>query len=157
MSSNPFKDTMSVRIPMSMWGRDHWGTLLYLETCAVDGKGRISNDRMRTDKERHPAEWAARAHKLGCDGGSYPSRLKGGKKQPGHDDWDCCLDLIDHDLITLAPTGKGTWRVTLTINGWRYAHALRIWRALGNSTGTFVPDHMIHNTCPLCGEPCTAD
>ena len=69
-------------IPMNKWGKDHWSTLIYLETLAVDNKGfaKPENIRMRTNEIRHP-------HLVGhtfpgsnaLSGSAYPTKLKEGE------------------------------------------------------------------------------
>ena len=94
-------------ITMNKWGKDHWSTLMYLETLAVDNKGfaKPVNARMRTNEKRHP-------HLIGhtflgsnaLNGSSYPTRLKDGVVE-GHDDWDCVDDAIEERLIEDIGTG----------------------------------------------------
>ena len=94
-------------IPMNKWGKDHWSTLMYLETLAVDHKGLAKpvNARMRTNEIRHP-------HLLGnpgfssdaLNGSGYPTRLNDGEVK-GHDDWDCVDDAIEERLIEDVGTG----------------------------------------------------
>lgn len=94
-------------IPMERWGKDHWSTLAYLETLAVDGSGWAIpvNVRMRTNEIRHP-------HLVGntgtgsnaLHGSKYPTRLKEGEVK-GHDDWDCVDDAIKEGLVKDVGTG----------------------------------------------------
>lgn len=94
-------------IPMSKWGKDHWSTLAYLETLAVDGSGLAKpvNARMRTNEKRHP-------HLIGntgfsssaLDGSGYPTRLKDGEVE-GHDDWDCVDDATEEGITEDVGTG----------------------------------------------------
>lgn len=118
--------------PMERWGRDHWSTLLYVESCAVDGRGQLNGAKMRGRDER------------------YPTRLADGKAQM-HSDWDCLDDMRHAGLVreTVATNlnlkdGDGirrhwaeveTWG--LTEYGWLVAGALRRHRAEGS--GPFTP------------------
>lgn len=104
------------------FGRDHYSTLLYVESCAVDGGGRIDHDRMRCDLGRHPvlAAAGARATLFGSpDGADYPTRLRkvGGRAEElaDHDDYDCLDDLVAAGWLTVRmPTpdvGEDVFRV----------------------------------------------
>ena len=94
-------------IPMNQWGKDHWSTLAYLETLAVENSGLAIpvNARMRTNEIRHP-------HLVGftpqgssaLNGSRYPTRLKEGEVKE-HDDWDCVDDATDEGLIEDVGTG----------------------------------------------------
>lgn len=96
-------------IPMSRWGKDHWSTLAYLETLAVDssfkGVAKPVNARMRTNEKRRP-------HLVGnvgyptsaLNGSQYPTRLKDGEVKD-HDDWDCVDDAVEEGLIEDVGTG----------------------------------------------------
>lgn len=96
-------------IPMEQWGRDHWSTLLYIESRCVDGYGMIDESKMRTyvygDKNQ-------------------PSRLKDGKlADDGHDDWACLNDMIRAGLVVEKEDNHFT--LALTDRGWQIASALR--------------------------------
>lgn len=100
-------------VPMHRWGKDHWTTFAYVETRWVDHHGMLDHDRMRCDRQRHPAFYSAkrRTTALGsdADGARYPTRLKteapgpdgcwGAAKLAGHDDYDCLNDAIIEGLI----------------------------------------------------------
>src|SRR5271154_4036156 len=80
------------------FGRDHWTTFLYIETCCVDHGGMPNKVRMRCDRRRHP--WFV--HMNPADGmreGGYPTRLRDGAELHDHDDWDCIDDLIAEGLL----------------------------------------------------------
>ena len=77
-------------IPMNDWGKDHWSTLAYLETCVVDQNGYLDARRMRDSDP------------------SYPTRLYGHaadetRKVDNHSDWDCVSDFIAAGLVEPAP------------------------------------------------------
>lgn len=78
---------------ISKFGKDHWSTFCYVETRCVDYKGKIDNNHMRTDEDRHP--------KLNNGShGKYPTILHSGEKLENHDDWDCLDDLAKHGFLT---------------------------------------------------------
>lgn len=117
-------------VPIEKFGKDHWSTLLYLETCAVDGGGKIDGRKMRTFK------YGAKQH--------YHTRLNDGTEveDEQHDDWACMADMQDAGLI-YPPDGEDSrWyfgddnKVRLTDYGWLVAHSLRRWRAEGD--GAFI-------------------
>ncbi len=102
-----FKPCEMEHIPMKRWGKDHWSTLAYLETLAVDHKGLATpvNARMRTNEIRHP-------HLVGHTfpgsdalyASKYPTRIKDGEVE-GHDDWDCVDDATEEGLTEDVGTG----------------------------------------------------
>ena len=70
-------------VPPTDWGKDHWSTLAFLETAAVDNKGLVQNAHMRAHPRLHPKY----AHTGST--GEYPTRLKDGFELKDHDDWSC--------------------------------------------------------------------
>ena len=126
-------------IPMSNWGKDHWSTLLYLETLAVDNSGfaKPDNRKMRTNQIRHP-------HLVGhifpgsnaLDGSSYPTRLKEGEVKE-HDDWDCVDDAIEEELVEDVGTGLNrTYKFTK--KGKKAMAKLREFKQEGGNFQSFV-------------------
>ena len=125
--------------PMSKWGKDHWSTLAYLETLAVDKGGWAIpvNARMRTNEIRHP-------HLLGntgfssnaLNGSGYPTRLKEGEIE-GHDDWDCVDDAIEEELVEDVGTGLNR-AYKFTKLGKRVIAKLRQFKMDGGNFGDFV-------------------
>jgi hypothetical protein len=101
-------------VPPSMWGNDHFTTIVYAESCAVDAHGRINSARMRKVSSK------------------YPTRLRDGVTLARHDDYDCLEDMRAFGF--LEPTDDRDV-VTLTPAGWGLAWALRQARAL---TGKFM-------------------
>lgn len=103
-----FKPCEMKHIPISKWGKDHWSTLAYLETLAVDsGKKGLAipvNARMRTNEIRHPHLLGESFSTTALYGSKYPTRLKEGEVE-GHDDWDCVDDAIEEGLIEDVGTG----------------------------------------------------
>jgi hypothetical protein len=105
------------------FGRDHYSTLLYVETCAVDCGGRLDHDRMRCDLDRHPVLAAAGAHSAlfgEVDGHANPTRLRSvdGRTEEvaDHDDYDCLDDLVAAGWLTVqmptADAGEDVYRIT---------------------------------------------
>jgi hypothetical protein len=141
---------MAKIIPMSEWGHDHWSTLAYIETCAVEHQA-LDDQKMR------------------ADGKAYPTRLRGFSADPrravaGHSDWDCVLDMIAAGLLKAAPgtnphrrhplnndlAGRMAMRAApasqrkidryiLTPAGRTIANALREHKAAGGNFANFVP------------------
>ncbi len=98
-------------VPPELWGKDHFSTLVYLETRIVDGDGRLKSAHMRTKS----------------DGTKYPTRLDDGTELVGHDDWDCVRDLEHAGYVT---TRTGRFKVrpgpyALTDAGWNLAGRCR--------------------------------
>lgn len=134
--------------PMCLWGKDHWSTLGYIETCCVDHPehlvnevlgdeskgqiGRIDHRRMRTDQMRH-AELVG--HPAPPPGPKHPTRLQDGKTLDDHDDWDCLMDMEAFGLVEVISYVLG-W-IRLTDYGMMVAQALRNHKASGGSFGNF--------------------
>ena len=106
-------------VPRSKFGKDHWSTLAYVETRAVDHGGVIDPRHMRDKTTRL---WRP----------EYATILFDGKKQAGHDDWDCVKDLEAAFLLRQAD-GK----LSLTRDGWKVVSELRQFRAEGGSWAKF--------------------
>ncbi len=120
-------------IPTEKFGKDHWSTFAYLETLAVDNKGRPDNHRMRCDLDRHPAMDHAYS---GIGGQKYPTILAGGDELPDHDDWDCIDDLEAAGFVEQGGTGiHPVFKLTET--GYRVAAALRKHKAEGGNFASF--------------------
>lgn len=124
--------TMAPRIiPLEEWGKDHWSTLLYIETRVVDHKGYIDNRQMRGRDEK------------------YPTRLADGKEEPMHSDFDCAQDMIKAGLLTggrvkmadIMARPKNlrnqTDQYELTPKGWEIAGKLREHMGTERKSGTF--------------------
>ena len=127
-------------IPMSKWGKDHWSTLAYLETLAVERSGLAipENARMRTNEIRHP-HLLGTGFMVGSMGGSkYPTKLKEGEVK-GHDDWDCVDDAIEEGLIEDVGTGLNR-AYKFTKLGKEVMAKLRQFKMDGGSFGGFVFD-----------------
>jgi len=129
-------------VPVELWGKDHWSTLAYIETCCVDGKGKVVNDRMRTDQDRHPALVGHRVAMLSTsslyDDTTYPTRLKGEQSLEDHDDWDCATDMEAAGLLKWEGTGMHPIFV-LTEMGIQLCAQLRKHKATGGYFANFSP------------------
>ena len=98
-------------VGMESWGKDHWSLLGYVETCTVDGSGRIEWERLTLSRRNWPMLWSARrdAHLIGSDtrdaADVYPLRLKRVNDQAvthaGHCEGDALMDLVDAGLVTI--------------------------------------------------------
>lgn len=131
-----FKPCELAHIPMGKWGKDHWSTLAYLETLAVDHNGlaKPMNARMRTNEIRHPHLIGVG---LGCVGGSeYPTRLKEGEVK-GHDDWDCVDDATEEGITEDVGTGLNR-AYKFTKLGKEVMAKLRQFKMDGGNFGSFV-------------------
>lgn len=113
-------------VPMDRWGKDHWTTLLYLETRAVNYRGKIAPEKMRTSRRnRHLAGIVhGQANVMGVD--QYPTRLVPTQAERakynsvdligGHDDWECMYDMADAGLLTFeCATDRGQRPLQVTV------------------------------------------
>lgn len=125
-------------IPVEKWGKDHWSTLAFLETVAVDYKGVLDEKqqrRMRTDHDRHPGIRSCYAD--GRVGQKYPTRLAGGEILHDHDDWDCFDDMIAAGFAT--NDGSGIMPIVhFTELGYQVASALRKHKSRGRNFASFA-------------------
>lgn len=136
--------------PVEKFGKDHWSTFAYAETCCVDGKdgiGRLALARMRCNAEKRSMmaanmRWAPR----------YGTRLMGyfdfagrddpaqaaaaGLQLPDHDDWDCLDDLEAAGFIEVLTQTAGMVRMTALGNA--VAAAARKHKTDGKHYATFV-------------------
>ncbi len=119
--------TTKTFIDMARWGKDHWSTLTYLETLAVDNKGMaIPNlERMRCDINVHPGLGNSANHHF--PGKAYPTRLKDGPITD-HDDWSCVEDMEAAGLVEWKGTGINPI-IVFTDLGMKVAAALRVYKA----------------------------
>jgi len=126
-------------VPMNEWGKDHFSLLAYVETCCVDGQGILDHDRMRTNIPRHPGMAGPRIARLPRGKGSYkyPTRLRDGKIEKGHDDWDCLYDLEEAKLIVAQGTGVHPV-LAMTEAGTRLVEMIRRHKSAGGSFSNFV-------------------
>lgn len=130
-------------IPPEQWGRDHFQTLLYLETRAVDHKGIINNQNMRCNPRLH-REFANIGFSGIIDGSKYPTRLKD-EEIYNHDDWSCLEDMVkagcleayywNHNPEEMIGNYKAL--VMFTPAGLALAAALRAHKASGGKLADF--------------------
>jgi hypothetical protein len=152
-----------MRATIDQWGKDHWSTLAYIETCCVDNDGKLVNARMRTSHQRHPLLAHRSKFGGGVDGHQYPTMLRGEATLEGHDDWDCLRDLEEAGLVKIKrPTDRAIWdidegrrgpiktasgfhhkeiqvRVGLTNLGLSVTAELRAYKTKGGNFGSFSP------------------
>jgi len=120
-------------ISVEKFGKDHWSTFAYAETCVVDSKGQLSTSRMRCHARRHPGLVS-----VAGDGSKYPTRLNDGTEVWEHDDWDCLDDLEDVGLLEINGTGINPV-IKLTELGYSVAAELRRYKSQGGNFRTFLP------------------
>ncbi len=123
---------MTKTISMHLWGKDHWSTLMYLDTLVVDGQS-IDIRRMRCDKDLHPQF----AHSGSFSGKKYPTRLRNGELE-NHDDWSCFDDAEACGLIKNEGTGINR-QYKFTELGHDIVQQLRVWKENGGTFATFEP------------------
>ncbi len=104
------------RIALNRWGKDHYSTLAYLESRAVDNGGVIQNAHMRTSIQRHPLFVARGPLASPTDGGQYPTSYKDGEMTE-HDDWDCLDDMVQTGLLAVKPADAELWEVPVGSRG----------------------------------------
>lgn len=114
---------------IEQFGKDHWSTFAYAETCAVDHGGRLELRRLRMNSNKRP---------VGNGGMWLPScgSYVKGKRDPEHDDWDCLEDLEAEGLLEMIGTIINP-AVKLTKKGYAVASSLRMHKANGGQFGTF--------------------
>lgn len=122
-------------IPIDEFGRDHYSLLLYVESVCVDNAGIPAAISMRCNAKRHPGLGSCGAWKS-----EWSTRLRGDKRQPRHDDWDCFLDMAACGWVRNIGTGVNP-RFWLTEVGWCMAHLVRRWKAAGNQVKDFCETH----------------
>ena len=141
------RPTMRVeRVPMKLWGKDHYSTLAYVECCVVDdqvapGIGVMERTRLRANPDRHSMV----AHLPGWDE-NHGTRLKGFVDRNTtpkllltfHDDWDCLDDMEAEGLITMY--SMANCYIQITDLGMRVAQQLRQHKAHGGTFADFEPD-----------------
>lgn len=110
-------------VPVSLWGRDHYSTLGYLECRAVDNGGRIEPLHMRG--------------RPGAPAIDYPTRLAQGVLLQNHSDYDCLSDIEVAGLIEDHGTGMNPL-VRMTEKGMLVCAALRAHKAAGGNFSNFT-------------------
>ena len=132
-------------VPMERWGKDHWSTLVYLETCAVDARGMIENRRMRCNARLHRPFVGLMFDNEIQDGSKYPTRLTDNAELDNHDDWSCLEDMVKLGLIEVEwkvkdrrkAFGGCVARVKFTDKGLEVSSAIRRHKANGGQFATF--------------------
>lgn len=104
------------------WGKDHLSTLIYIESCIVDGNGTPNADKMRTKTGSPRGQF--RSPRPSCEGGEYPTVLSDGTLLSGHDDWDCVDDMEKPGVVVWGGTGLNPV-FSLTDIGWELAGRIR--------------------------------
>lgn len=118
-------------VAVSMFGRDHWSVLAYIETRIVDYGGVLNAKHMRCNGRLHPAF----VHTM--FGSECPTRLKDNVELFDHDDWCCADDLEAAGLVV--NVGSGVSRLyRLTKLGRAVCGDLRKHKASGGSYANFV-------------------
>ena len=121
-------------IELTRWGKDHWCTFAYVETCCVDSHGRPNAHRVQTNHARHPFMGNP------FDGEKYSIRLANGEELPGedYDEWDCLDDMEAYGLLENLGTEINR-QYRLTHVGKLIAGQLRGHKADGKNYATFQP------------------
>lgn len=123
-------------VSVDQFGKDHWSTLAYLETCCCDNDGLIKNQHMRCNNRLHRGF----SHTVDSD---HPTRLKEEELQ-NHDDWSCVEDFVAAGYVRLEfrqvndkTFGNLEAKVQLTDDGFDVVYRLRRWKANGRTFGNF--------------------
>lgn len=109
MTTKPWDGTP---IPVELWHNDHLSTLMYYETCLVDGR-EVDYRKMRDADDK------------------YPTILRDGTRITDHGDEDC---LSDAAAVGFGKA-KGLFEVTLSDLGWAFVAELRRLRGSGTALG----------------------
>jgi hypothetical protein len=133
-------------VEVSLWGKDHWSVLAYLETCAVDHGGTIDSRRMRCDPRIHRELFHSMLARFPCAGTKYPTRLAGGKLKRNHDDWSCLEDMVACGMLRAwfkesrpgYPFGDSRGKIEFTTFGLDTVHLLRKHKSAGGRFADFA-------------------
>ena len=133
---------MDQGIKMEEWGKDHWGTFMYIEklcTEGTEGIGVFNKDSMRCDQSCHPKLIGPVNNINGVyDGGkTLPTRLKN-RNISDHDDWDCVNDMESYGLVKIMGFESNPACI-LTKTGAILSHELRRYMVNGGSYEDFMP------------------
>ena len=124
-------------VPMRFWGKDHWSTLLYIESICVDNQGKPDHRRLQSNMNRHP-QFCKEVAGYTADGSGYEIRLAKGLTIPGdeYDEYDCIDDIERAGFIEVS--GHGIDPIyKMTINGMAVAGALRFHKSKGKGYAEF--------------------
>lgn len=116
----------------SQFGKDHWSTLLFLETQIVDKQFPIDLNRLRINSNKRPFR---NCSPFGWKD-NYSTILKNGEQEIGHDDIDVVNDLEDFGYLKNNGTNINIYP-RLTDKGHAISSALRKHIANGGSTKSF--------------------
>lgn len=118
------------------FGKDHWDTLLYVETRNVDDGRFLDKRQLRANPVRHPLHAVNENSAPWQD--SYSTKLRDGVAVIGHDDWDVLNDLENSGVLEVF--SEATACVILTNLGWKLAAELRKYRGTATAgTRKFIP------------------
>jgi hypothetical protein len=140
--------SVAKNVPIEDWGRDHWSTFAYAETCIVDQQP-LSRDRLRCHSERRPHLLGPTVARFGMSATNrwkpeWGTRLKGffngGKNDKSrqlsdHDDWDCLEDMEAAGLLEIVSVINAI--VVFTDKGIALAAHLRAHKARGGTFSNF--------------------
>ena len=149
---NPLGDAY---VPIARWGPDHWSTLAYLETVAVDCAGfQVGADaKMRSNRRnfRVMHEECARPKRYGrwlpgiVMADHHGTRLNDGTTLPHHDDWCCVQDMAAEGLFDQSVEAVQPGVVLrLSVKGDRVVTALRAHKRAGGSFAAFRYEEEVH-------------
>lgn len=137
-------------VSIDKFGKDHWSTFAYIETCCVDNAGKVDKSRMRTNENKHPLlasnvsiafKWKKSNNTrlkgfFQLDGRDDPQKaIEAGLMIDGHDDWDCLDDLESHGLIEILSLANPM--VQMTKLGLDASAKLRAHKASGGMFANF--------------------
>lgn len=143
---------VSAFVPPSLWAKDHWSTLAYMETVMVECAGfQVGLDpRMRSSRRhvrvmnsecprpKRPVSLQRSLMTAMAMDTSHGTRLKDGRQVPGHDDWSCVQDMAEVGLFDcLSESVKPGVVINLSELGRRVVNALREHKAGGGNFATF--------------------
>lgn len=139
MSKTEQDETIAVR--REDWGKDHFSTLVYIETRCVDYKGVPFLDHLRCNPARHQRHGGRAARLVGTSARrdepwKYGSVIRGGVRIPEHDDWDVLDDLVNAGLLEWNGTGENPV-FKMTESGWALVQAIRKHKAAGGQFSDF--------------------
>lgn len=118
----------------SMWGKDHFSTLVYAETRLIDFDGKINNAHMRTDMDLHPELVHTSLPE------KYPTVLYDGTLTNNHDDWSCLRDFCAFDFIEVYQSGSVVV-VTFLDKGYDLVYKIRKHKCNGGKYSNFIMDY----------------
>ncbi len=128
---------MKTCISPSLFGKDHWSLLAYIECRCVDDRGALDKRHLRCNPTGPHRIHAVNARLIGAQWEpTWGTRIKGGQLDQ-HDDWCCLDDLEAAGYVEVVSTANGV--VKLTKGGVAMAALLRAHKAAGGQFATFNP------------------